>query len=80
MKATISGRTDAELITQCGDLGYRFFEKSFDCSDLKDWLSESEKTFSDLSRLLGGEEADRQNDFKEDIEYCLNNQSSEGLI
>ena len=77
MKAIMSGRTDAKLITQCGDLGYRFFEKPFDCSDLKDWLSESEKHF-DLSRPLGGKKADGRNDFKEDTEYCLNNQSSKG--
>ena len=69
MKAIMSGRTDAKFLKQCEDLGYRFFEKPFECSDLTEWLGECEKHF-DLSRPLVGEEADRRFDFKQDIEYC----------
>ena len=71
MKAIMSGHADGELLTQCEDLGYRFFEKPFSCSDLTEWLSECKKNF-DLSKQLGGKKTDRRHDFKQDIEYCLN--------
>ena len=69
MKAIMSGRTDANLLTQCKDLGYRFFEKPIDCSDLTAWISGCGEYF-DLSRPLGGKKADRGCDFKQDIESC----------
>src|SRR5574340_405418 len=69
MKAIMSGHTDAELLKQCGDLGYRFFEKPFDCSDFKDWRSECERHF-DLSRPLGGEITGKPCAFKQETEYC----------
>jgi len=68
MKAIMSGCTDAKLLKQCEDSGYRFFEKPFECSDLTGWLSECEKHF-DLSKQLGGKKADKRSDFKQDIEY-----------
>jgi CheY-like chemotaxis protein len=71
MKAIMSGRSDGGLLTQCEDLGYRFFEKPFSCSDLTEWLSECEKNF-DLSKQLGGKITNRRYDFRQDIEYCLN--------
>ena len=71
MKAIMSGHSEGELLTQCEDLGYRFFEKPFSCSDLTDWLSDCEKNF-DLSRQLAGKITSRRHDFKKDIEYCLN--------
>jgi CheY-like chemotaxis protein len=71
MKAIMSGHSDVELLKQCEDLGYRFFEKPFSCSDLTEWLSECESNF-DLSKQLGGKLPGRRYDFKQDIEYCLN--------
>ena len=71
MKAIMSGHSDGELLKQCEDLGYRFFEKPFSCSDLTDWLGECEQNF-DLSKQLGGKLPDRRYEFKQDIEYCLN--------
>ena len=70
MKAIMSGHSEGELVKQCEDLGYRFFEKPFSCSDLTEWLGECEKNF-DLSKQLG-ENNGRRYDFKQDIEYCLN--------
>ena len=71
MKAIMSGHSDGELLAQCKDLGYRFFEKPFACSDLSGWVSECEKNF-DLSKPLGGKQTNKRYDFKQDIEYCLN--------
>ena len=68
MKAIMSGCTDAKLLKQCEDSGYRFFEKPFECSALSGWLSECEKHF-DLSKQLGGKKTDKRSDFKQDIEY-----------
>ena len=71
MRAIMSGHSDGELLKHCEDLGYRFFEKPFSCSDLSDWLSECEGNF-DLSKQLGGKNTNRRYDVKQDIEYCLN--------
>ncbi len=70
MKAIMSGISDEGLLKQCADLGYRFFEKPFSCSDISGWLGECEENF-DLSKPLGGGKNLRY-DFKQDIEYCLN--------
>jgi CheY-like chemotaxis protein len=70
MKAIMSGHADDELLTQCKDSGYRFFQKPFDCSELHVWVSECEKNF-DLSKQLAGKKPNRRYDFRQDIEYCL---------
>lgn len=71
MKAIMSGRADGELLTQCKDLGYSFFEKPFDWSKLYTWTRECEKHF-DLSGQLVGKKPNKRYDFIQDIEYCLN--------
>lgn len=70
-KAIMSGYSKGELLTQFGDLGYRFFEKPFACSDLAGWTSECEMGF-DLTRQLGGGNTKRRYDFRQDIEFSLN--------
>jgi len=71
MKAIMSGHADRELVTQCEDLGHKFFQKPFDCSELHVWVSECEKNF-DLSKQLAGKKPNKRYDFIQDIEYCLN--------
>ncbi|MFZ2196302.1 MAG: response regulator [Thermodesulfovibrionales bacterium] len=90
MKAIMSDYADGALLKQCKDLGYRFFGKPFDYSELYTWVSECEKHF-DLSNQLVGK-PNKRYDFIQDIEYCLNasrpheklvgftvNKSTEGL-
>ena len=71
MKAIMSGHAGGELLTQCKNLGYRFFEKPFDCSKIYTWVSECEKHF-DLSKQLVGKKPNKRYDFIQNIEYCLN--------
>ncbi|MFZ2196303.1 MAG: response regulator [Thermodesulfovibrionales bacterium] len=71
MKAIMSGHADGELLKQCKDLGYKFFQKPFDYSELYAWVSECEKYF-DLSKPLVGKKPSKRYDFIQDIEYCLN--------
>lgn len=49
MKVIMSGHSDEQIITQCNELGYSFFQKPFTFSKLSTWLSEHEKLF-DLSQ------------------------------
>ena len=70
MKAIMSGLSDGELSTRCEDLGHKFFQKPFNCSEIHGWLSECEKKF-DLSRQLVGKKPHIRYDFKQNIEYCL---------
>lgn len=71
MKAIMSGHSDVGLLTRCEDLGYRFIEKPFACSDLSHWAGGREKDFDLTSQLSGGKTAGRY-EFKKDIEFCLN--------
>ena len=71
MKAVMSGHADEALLKECKDLGYRFFQKPFDSSEVYTWVSECEKHF-DLSRQLVGKKPNKRYDFVKGIEYCLN--------
>ena len=53
MKVIMSGYSDENIIAQCNELGYSFFQKPFTFSKLSAWLSEHEKHF-DLSQQLAG--------------------------
>lgn len=50
-KAIISGSVDDELKMQIRKLGYKFFDKPIELSELSDWLKECEKRV-DLSQSL----------------------------
>ena len=51
MKVIMSGYSDENIIAQCNELGYSFFQKPFTFSKLSAWLNEHEKHF-DLSQQL----------------------------
>ena len=71
MKAIMSGHADEALLRRCKESGYRFFQKPFYTSEIYDWISECEKNF-DLSKQLGGKKPEKRNDFRRNIEFCLN--------
>ncbi len=50
-KAVISGAVDEEMISQITKLGYKFFSKPIELSELSDWLKECEKRI-DISLQL----------------------------
>jgi DNA-binding NtrC family response regulator len=50
-KAVISGAVDEEIKLQIRKLGYKFFSKPIELSELSDWLKECEKRI-DLSEPL----------------------------
>ena len=50
-KAVISGSMDDELKSKVRKMGYRFFDKPIDLSEVKAWLKECEKRL-DLSEQL----------------------------
>lgn len=70
MKAIMSGYNDEEILTVCKDRGYRYFHKPFNLSELTGWLTECEKLF-DLSQELSERRLNKREDFKQDVEYCL---------
>jgi CheY-like chemotaxis protein len=69
-KAIMTGYSDNSVISQCADMGCKFFQKPVTFSQLSGWLSECEKLF-DLSPQSGGKRINIRYECIQAIEYCL---------
>jgi len=69
-KAIMSGYSDNSVISQCDEMGCKFFQKPVTFSQLSGWLSECEKLF-DLSQQSGGKRINIRYEYIQAIEYCL---------
>lgn len=70
-KAIMTGYSDNySVISQCDDMGCKFFQKPVTFSQLSGWLGECEKLF-DLSQQSGGKRIDIRYECIQAVEYCL---------
>jgi len=69
-KAIMTGYSDNSVISQCDDIGCKFFQKPVTFSQLSGWLSECEKLF-DLSPQSGDKRINIRYECIQAIEYCL---------